>query len=150
MTKKKTKVTVIGRLQAKEGNEFIYEGTVPACRGCKVKKTCHNLVKGRRYRIVAVRDNEHACKVHEKAAVVIEVEEAPFLAFVKTEMAVPDLEFKYTKSCTKTHCQSYDLCNPEGAIEDEKYVISEVLGNASDICERGLVLKLVEILPAGD
>lgn len=148
MTAKKTKVTIIGRLQAKEGNEFIYEGTVPGCKGCKVKKTCHNLVKGRRYRIITVRDNEHACRVYEKAAVVVDVEEAPFLALVRSEIAVPDLEFKYTQPCTKTHCQSYGLCNPDGAIEGERYVISEVLGNASDICERGLVLKLVEILPA--
>jgi hypothetical protein len=33
-------------------------------------------------------------------------------------------------------------------VEGERYVVADVLGNASDICEKGRVLKLVDIKPA--
>jgi len=33
-------------------------------------------------------------------------------------------------------------------VDGEKYIVTEVLGNAPDICEKGRALKLVEIRPA--
>jgi uncharacterized protein (UPF0179 family) len=33
-------------------------------------------------------------------------------------------------------------------VEGEKYTVVDVLGNASDICDKGRALKLVEIKPA--
>lgn len=56
MAKVKTKVTLIGAALAKPGLDFVYEGnSCPECENCKVRKTCHNLQPGRRYRVATVR-----------------------------------------------------------------------------------------------
>jgi uncharacterized protein (UPF0179 family) len=33
-------------------------------------------------------------------------------------------------------------------VDGEKYIVTDVIGNASDICDKGRSLKLVEIRPA--
>ncbi|HUW85608.1 MAG TPA: UPF0179 family protein, partial [Methanoregula sp.] len=40
------------------------------------------------------------------------------------------------------------LCQPDGVVNGEKYIVVSVLGNTSDICEKGRALKLVEIKPS--
>ena len=43
---RKSKVTLIGTMLARPGLEFIYEGELPACDQCKVRKACNNLRVG--------------------------------------------------------------------------------------------------------
>lgn len=143
----KTKVTLIGTDLAKQGMEFIYEGETEDCHPCKVKKACHNLHKGRKYRIVAVRPTKHECPVHLNGAVTVEVIEAPVTALISSEGAIVNSRIKIEFSCNRSECRSYELCHPDGVIEGEKYVVSEVLGNAPDICEKGRALKLVDLKP---
>ena len=148
MAEGKTKVTLVGTVLAKQGIEFIYEGEVAGCDTCKVKKACNNLQAGRKYRIVSVRTTHHECMVHLNGATAVEVIEAPITVLINADMAIVNSKIKLDLSCKKGHCQSFTLCHPEGVVEGEKYVVAEVLGNASDICEKGRMLKLVDIKPA--
>lgn len=148
MTESKTKVTLVGTVHAKAGVEFIYEGEAPECDTCKVKKACNNLQKGRKYRIVTIRTTHHECPVHLNGATAVEVMEAPISALISPDMAIVNSKVKIELTCHKADCKSYSLCRPEGVIDGEKYVVSDVLGNAPDICEKGRALKLVEIRPA--
>ncbi len=148
MAETKTKVTLIGTVLAKAGVEFIYEGEAPECDTCKVKKACNNLQKGRKYRIVTVRTTHHDCPVHLNGATAVEVTEAPVSALISPEMAIVNSKITIELSCNKANCKSYTLCRPEGVVDGEKYIVTEVLGNAPDICDKGRALKLVELRPA--
>ena len=148
MTETKTKVTLMGTVLAKPNLEFIYEGEVAECNTCKVKKACHNLQKGRKYRIVTVRSTHHDCAVHLNGATAVEVMEAPVTALINADMAMINSKIKPELSCNKSDCRSFPLCRPDGVTEGEKYIVVDVLGNASDICEKGRALKLVELRPA--
>ncbi|KDE56508.1 UPF0179 family protein [Methanoculleus sp. MH98A] len=149
MAKVKTKVTLIGAALAKPGLDFVYEGnSCPECENCKVRKTCHNLQPGRRYRVATVRTNtRHDCPVHHEAVIAVDVVEAPVVALIGADMAIANTRICYEFSCPRNECRSYRLCRPDGIIEGEKYVVGEVLGNAPDVCERGRALKLVELRP---
>ena len=148
MTETKTKVTLVGTVLAKPGLEFIYEGEAAECDICKVKKACNNLQKGRKYRIVTIRSTHHDCTVHLNGATAVEVMEAPISALISPEMAIVNSKVKIELSCNKGDCRSFALCRPDGVVDGEKYIITDVLGNAPDICEKGRALKLVEIRPA--
>jgi uncharacterized protein (UPF0179 family) len=148
MTETKTKVTLMGTVLAKPNVEFIYEGEVAECDTCKVKKACHNLQKGRKYRIVTVRTTHHDCAVHLNGATAVEVMEATITALINADMAIINSRIKPELSCNKSDCRSFPLCRPDGVTDGEKYVVVDVLGNASDICDKGRALKLVEIRPA--
>jgi hypothetical protein len=141
-------VTLVGTVLAKPGIEFIYEGESAECDTCKVKKACNNLVKGHRYRIITVRSTHHDCNVHLNGATAVEVMDAPVTMLINADMAMPNSRVKIEFSCNKSDCKSYSLCRPDGVVEGEKYIIADVLGNASDICDKGRALKLVEIRPA--
>jgi uncharacterized protein (UPF0179 family) len=148
MSETKTKVTLVGTVLAKPNVEFIYEGDVAECTSCKVKKACHNLQKGRKYRIVTVRATHHECPVHLNGATAVEVIEAPVTALINADMAIINSKIKPELSCNKSDCRSYPLCRPDGVTDGEKYIVVDVLGNASDICSKGRALKLVELRPA--
>lgn len=148
MAETKTKVTLVGTVLAKTGFEFIYESEAPECDTCKVKKACNNLQKGRKYRIVTVRTTHHECPVHLNGATAVEVMEAPISALISPEMAIVNSKVKIELSCNKADCKSFALCRPDGVVDGEKYIVTEVLGNAPDICEKGRALKLVELKPA--
>jgi hypothetical protein len=148
MADTKTKVTLVGTVLAKQGTEFIYEGEIADCGTCKVKKACHNLQKGRKYRIVSVRTTHHECAVHLNGATAVEVTEAPITLLISPEMAIVNSKIKIEFTCNKADCRSYALCRPDGVVDGEKYIVTDVLGNAPDICDKGRALKLVEIRPA--
>ncbi|MCQ8894474.1 MAG: UPF0179 family protein [Methanolinea sp.] len=144
----KPKVTLIGSEIARVGLEFIYEGPNPECEGCSVKKACHNLKPGRRYRIIGVRKTHHSCTVHLTDACAIEVVESPFRALISADMAIRNSRITFDSPCSRTSCDNFPLCNPDGAILGEKYVVAEIIGSAPGPCEKGRVLQLVELRPA--
>jgi hypothetical protein len=147
MSENKTKVTLVGTVLAKQGVEFVYEGEAAECNSCKVKKACNNLQIGRKYRIVSVRSTHHECMVHLDGATAVEVVEAPVTALINADMAIVNSKIKVDLSCNKSDCRSYSLCRPDGVVDGEKYIVTDVLGNASDICPKGRALKLVDIKP---
>jgi uncharacterized protein (UPF0179 family) len=148
MADAKTKVTLVGTVLAKQGIEFIYEGETAECGTCKVKKACNNLIIGRKYRIVSVRSTHHECAIHLNGATAVEVMEAPVTVLINADMAIVNSKIKIDLSCNKNDCRSYSLCHPDGVMDGEKYIVTDVLGNASDICSKGRALKLVDIRPA--
>jgi uncharacterized protein len=148
MADAKTKVTLVGTVLAKQGTEFIYEGETAECETCKVKKACNNLIIGRKYRIVSVRSTHHECAIHLNGATAVEVMEAPITLLINADMAIVNSKIKIDLSCNKSECRSYSLCRPDGVMDGEKYVVTDVLGNTSDICAKGRALKLVDIRPA--
>lgn len=142
----RTKITLVGSAMAKNGVEFIYEGELEACAGCKVKKACNNLQKGRRYRVTGVRSgSRHECAVHLGGVCAVEVIESPLLALIGADMAILNSTIQYTDPCNRTDCRIYELCHPQGILEGAKYTVTEILGNPPESCERGRVLKLVEL-----
>jgi uncharacterized protein (UPF0179 family) len=148
MVQSKPKITLIGIHLATPGMEFIYEGELQECETCKVRKACNNLLPGRRYRITEVRKgSRHECVVHREATCAVNVVEAPLIALVSADMAIPNSTIQYFTSCNRTECRSFELCRPDGIIESERYLIGEILGNAPEPCERGRILKLVELRP---
>lgn len=148
MLQSKPKITLIGIHLAAPGMEFIYEGELRECESCKVRKACNNLQPGRRYRITEVRaGSRHECAVHQEAACAVNVVESPLIALVSADMAIPNSTIHYVPSCSRSECRSRELCHPDGILEGERYLIGEILGNAPEPCEKGRILKLVELRP---
>jgi uncharacterized protein (UPF0179 family) len=148
MPEAKSKVTLIGRLLARPGLEFIFEGELPECEHCRVRKACNNLQSGRKYRIISVRTTApHDCSIHEGGACAVEVVESPIVALVNADMAIMNSRITFEFSCSKEECKSFELCRPDGVIDGDRYLVGEILGNAPDICEKGRALKLVELRP---
>jgi hypothetical protein len=86
--------------------------------------------------------------VHFNGATAVEVIEAPITVLINADMAIINSKIKLELSCNKSDCRSFPLCHADGVVEGEKYIVADVLGNASDICEKGRVLKLVGVKPA--
>jgi len=147
MAEIKSKVTLIGAMLARPGLEFIYEGELPACEQCKVRKACNNLKVGRKYKVLSIRTTVHGCSVHMNGACAVEIVESPVVGLIKADLAIVNSRILPDLSCTQSECKSYPLCHPDGVVSGERYVVSEVLGNAPDRCEKGRLLKLVGLCP---
>jgi len=132
-------VTLIGKNLAKEGNEFVYVGITKKCRNCKLKTVCSNLKVGRSYRIIKVREKEHACSLHEEGVVAIEIEKLPFAAAVKKEQTEGTAISFHEEKCDKISCKNYSLCHP--GVNEKEYQIIEVLEDVK--CPLGYKLKKV-------
>ncbi len=132
-------VTLIGKNLAKEGNEFVYVGITKKCRNCKLKTVCSNLKVGRSYRIIKVREKEHACSLHEGGVVAVEIEKLPFMAAVKKEQAEGTIISFHEEGCDKISCKNYSLCNP--GVNEKEYQIIEVMEDIK--CPLGYKLKKV-------
>jgi hypothetical protein len=147
MAEKKPKVTLIGSELAHSGIEFVYMGSAPDCAGCSVARACNNLKVGRRYRIVGIRTTRHSCSVHHNGACAVEVVESPLPALVSADMAIRNSRIRYEPPCSREECKSFPLCQPDGIVGGEAYVVSSVMGNSEDPCERGWMLKRVVLTP---
>ncbi|NYT05197.1 MAG: UPF0179 family protein [Methanomicrobiales archaeon] len=149
MNEAKVKITLIGKHLARKECEFVFEGPLPECEGCKVQKVCTNLQPKKRYRIVDIRGTSpHDCRIHRDGVIAVEVVEAPIITLIKSEQAIVSSRILFESTCSSTGCKSYDLCHPEGIIDGAHYIVTEILGGAPEGCERGRNLKLVELRPA--
>ncbi|KAF1078923.1 UPF0179 family protein [Methanogenium sp. MK-MG] len=144
----RTKITLIGKALAQEGAEFVYEGEVHECEGCRLRKVCHNLLPHRRYRIVGVRTATlHSCPVHMDGAYTVEVVESAVPAAVSAERAILNSTIVYETGCTHSDCVSFALCNPEGIVPGEGYRIAEIDNEFVVSCELGKRMKRVLLSP---
>ncbi len=136
-------VTLIGEKQAKVGTCFIYRGFVPDCRECKLKAVCFNLDSGATYRIKAVRDVRHECKMHEEAVRVVEVEKVRNIVGLGRKFAMEGSTITFEEpKCRNLGCARYRACHPLGVERGAKYKVVEVHGEIE--CPEGL--KMVEAL----
>jgi len=136
-------ITLIGERQAKDGVVFVYKGFVPECRECKLKAVCFNLDSGGVYRIKAVRDVHHECKMHEDGVRVVEVEKIPATICVAQKFALEGSTITYDEiKCKNVGCERYRLCHPVAVERGNKYKIVQVRGEVP--CPEGN--KIIEVM----
>ena len=137
-------VTLIDKRVAKEGYAFIHYGAAEECGGCRLSRVCvENLEPGRRYRIVAVREQTHACALCGEAAVV-EVEEAVVEAGMEKRRALIGATLAFSPvNCEKLLCENYVYCVPEGLRAGDQVVVVQTGKKLR--CERGLALVRVAL-----
>ena len=147
MPKGNASITLIGLSLAKIGTEFVFSGPAHECETCKLKNTCLNLEVGRRYKIVNVRGNvKHDCALHDAGVKAVEVEESPSVVAIDSKNAFVGSRILYKQNaCEVSDCKIYKLCHPNDLVREEKFTISEVLGDAPYACPDGRSLKLVEL-----
>ena len=138
---KKNIITLLGKKLAKEGNEFVYLGITPKCKGCKLKAVCSNLQEGRVYRVEKVREKSHDCQLHDEDVVVVEVKKQPHEVNVKKEVAEATAIEYHKIKCNNALCPEYEACVPK--IKEKEYKIVEVLNDVN--CPRGFNLKKILI-----
>jgi hypothetical protein len=138
------KITLLDSRHAKAGYEFVHYGGAEECTECELSKVCiENLEKGRKYRVTAVRDKEHECRLYEKVNVV-EVEEPETLAAVDRKKAFAGAKITFTPlECREFFCKNSKYCDPEGLLSNDACEILEFL-NAIE-CEKGKELVLVKL-----
>jgi hypothetical protein len=137
------KITLIDSKFAGIGKEFIFNGLTSDCEGCDFKNTCANLEIGRRYRIVAVRNIEHDCIIHESGVMAVEVVEPPIESVVETKKVMGSkIDFE-PQNCSQKFCEYYKFCHPLGLKNDDDCVICKVMGVIK--CPLDRDLRLVEL-----
>ena len=134
------KVTLVNSKYAEVGYEFVHYGMVEECKKCSLIKTCNNLEKGRKYKVIALREYEHPCKVYGKAKVV-EVEEPEILSAIDRKRAFIAAIVRFKPICSEMFCQNSKYCNPEGLFEGDKCKIESIYDALE--CDKGLKLQLV-------
>ena len=139
-----TLVTLVGRLMAKVGNEFIYCGPVSACKECRIKKVCFNLHQGKRYRVISVREKTHDCIVNEDKVNIVEVEEIPSLITLPKRLAIEGSTITFEpQGCNNLGCDNYSECIPFGLASGTKLKVLKALDKVE--CEDGNYLIRVEV-----
>lgn len=141
-----SKVTLVGKLNADVGEEFVFEGTQQRCEACSLKRTCAGLKAGRRYRVVELRGGRvQKCPIHEGGVKAVEVEETAIEAAVPSRKAIrgAKVSVKAPKRCPDD-CATWTACHPEG-VDGEKLVVEDIIDGASIDCPLDLDLKLVKM-----
>ena len=136
-------ITLIGKELAQEGLEFQYLGPLLECRNCKLKNVCFNLDEGKWYRITAVRDKEHDCKVHDGGKVVtVEVEELPVPLALNAKGVVEGETVTFKPiNCKEYDCEYYELCHPLGLRDGTKIKVEKIVEDIK--CPKNKNLKKV-------
>ena len=108
-------LTVMGDKLAKKDMTFVFLGPLSECKGCKVKNICFHLERGRKYRILGVREVKHDCEVHEDGVKVVEVEKIPLDAALGKKHAIEGSTITIElPKCRNLGCQHHSLCFPPG------------------------------------
>ncbi|MCC7575586.1 MAG: UPF0179 family protein [Methanomethylovorans sp.] len=142
-----TTITLIGSRLAKEGMEFIFEGESNECNRCKLKNTCLNLEKGRRYRVVGIKTpSVHECFLHDGGVIAVEVVKSPVVAILDSRKAIKGAKISYEPpKCRDVPDDMYDLFFPEGLRIGDKCTITDILDNIEDVEICASPLKKVEL-----
>ncbi len=139
-------ITLLGKPLATSGYEFIYLGPLEDCSECKFKKVCFNLEEGSKYRVTALRSQDHDCHEFDSDTVtVVEVEKIPTSASVEKKQAMEGSRITYKEiACKNIGCENYQTCHPIGRSQGSKYTVQKIIG-ALD-CPLGEVLVSVDLL----
>jgi uncharacterized protein (UPF0179 family) len=124
----KGKITVVGKAYAHEGYEFVYVGVNEACTPCAIYKVCHNLVLGRRYKVISTRDLIHECDVHEGNAQTVEVVPALLAARIVLHQNITsarNTSFVHQPPCNE-RCEYFFECHAPGLLKGQRYIIREI------------------------
>jgi uncharacterized protein (UPF0179 family) len=148
MTDPNVTITLIGSRLASVGNEFIYRGLAGECEKCKLKNTCLNLDKNKKYRVVGLRQGmDHDCMLHDISVRAVEVTPCPIIVAIESRKAFNGSKLLYEEPECDKECEHYAVCHPQGIANGEKYTIAAVIGDGPAACPKGLTLKIVELRP---
>lgn len=137
-------ITLLGKDQARKGHRFIYLGPIQSCRECQLKNICFNLEKGRRYRVVKVREKEHKCNVCSAGVKVVEVERVPFKAGVPKSMIVEGSVITFhPQGCGIKGCGNWQLTHPPGLEEGVRIKVLRILEDVN--CPEGSSFREAEV-----
>jgi uncharacterized protein (UPF0179 family) len=139
------KITLVSSNSAKVGYTFTYLGQPPECKDCPIRGICHNLIPGRRYRVIAVREKQHECEVHSAGKVsVVEYEEIPQSIAISRKSAVEGAVITLDGTeCPAKWCGNLRFCSQKLYEKGQKVKILEV--NEKLECPRGRELMLVTV-----
>lgn len=141
------KITLIGRDLAKPDTEFIYNGDIGECADCRLHKVCHNLIPGRRYRVLGLKNGSvHTCPVHNGGVCAVEVVPAPVPVLIDRKLAIQNSKITYENDCTERHCRNHHLCFPDGLTVNGKYLITDVGDDTVTDCLRHKIMKEVRLI----
>lgn len=138
-------LTVVGELLAKKGVEFEYAGeNDEACPACKLRKVCHSLEVGRRYRIIEVRPVKHdVCAVFDGLVQVVGVESVPWEMHVPAARLRGTMVTRHFEECGFKACPMRALCAPTGIPEGRAVQVLRV--GAKVDCPAGRDLRRVTV-----
>lgn len=141
-------ITLIGSRLAVVGKEFIFRGLASECENCKLKNTCINLDKNKKYRIVGLRKGmDHECMIHDNSVRAVEVLPCPIIVAIESRKAFNGSKILYEEPSCEKSCPQYTLCHPQGLASGEKYTITSAVDADPGTCPKGLTLKVVELRP---
>ncbi len=142
-----TTITLIGSRLAKEGMDFIFEGESNECNKCKLKNTCLNLEKGRRYKVVKIKTpSVHECFLHDGGVIAVEVVKSPVLAILDSRKAIKGAKISYEPpKCKEIPDNLYDLFFPQGLRTGDKCTITNIFENIESEGMCASPMKKVEL-----
>jgi len=137
-------ITMVDAAKVAPGYAFVNFGTPEECTACPLVGVCiGNLEPGRRYRVKALREKEHSCRVFGKVRVVEVEEEVVKIAVIKRR-AYLGAKIKYEPlDCDKILCGNYKYCVPEGLKKGDNCRVEEALEDME--CGRNFSLQLVAL-----
>jgi uncharacterized protein (UPF0179 family) len=137
-------ITLISKVQAKPGFQFVYQGAAPVCRTCPYRHACLTLDVGRRYTITKVRSVEHPCALQEGPANVVEVAGVPRSLVVDHRSAIVGSSVETGRyACNRLDCPNWDVCAGPSLPPKQKFQIATVHPEAVE-CRIGRTLKRVD------
>ena len=127
--------------------EFIFEGESNECNKCKLKNTCLNLEKGRKYKVVRIKTPTiHECFLHDGGVIAVEVVRSPVVAILDSRKAIRGAKISYEPpKCNNVPDDMYDLFFPEGMRTGDKCTVTDILDNIEDEDICAISLKKVEL-----
>jgi uncharacterized protein (UPF0179 family) len=142
-----TIITLIGARLAKEGMDFIFEGESNECNKCKLKNTCLNLEKGRRYKVVKIKTpSVHECFLHDGGVIAVEVVKSPVIAILDSRKAIKGAKISYEPpKCKEIPDDLYDLFYPQGLRTGDKCTITNIFENIEEEGMCSSPMKKVEL-----
>lgn len=142
-----TTITLIGARLAKEGMDFIFEGESNECNKCKLKNTCLNLEKGRRYKVVKIKTpSVHECFLHDGGVIAVEVVKSPVIAILDSRKAIKGAKISYEPpKCKEIPDDLYDLFYPQGLRAGDKCTITNIFENIEEEGMCSSPMKKVEL-----
>ncbi len=115
MTEPTVTITLIGSRLASVGNEFIYRGLASECEKCKLKNTCINLDKNKKYRIVRLRQGtDLECQLHDVSVRAVEVTACPIIVAIEGRKAFNGSKMLYEEPECDKECEHFKTCHPPG------------------------------------
>lgn len=142
--------TLVGEALAKKGSRFIAVETPEVCKSCSLFEVCmKNIVVGRAYEVIEVRNRWHYCRLHEGKLIVVKVLELPIEVVLKKQIAMEGAIIKFSPmECNEIKCKLKKYCKPSGLRTGERIKILKILEDVSEmaLCSKNMVKTLVEII----